>query len=184
MSTFKIMKVEDFGHEIITFRTSRVCSFLGALFILAGLGIVFQLMVGKLFFTLFSFCIFCLVVAGAFIMAGLVLVTYRKTVTMNSFEEKVELLESSILGVRTTAFHFNEIMNIELTRDSECIFSNHAKLWVVKAYLHHEDFVVEKIFATVNPTEAKYAAETLASAANKELIISCLQEERLIFSRT
>jgi hypothetical protein len=116
-------------------------------------------------------------------MAGLVLVTYKKTVTMSSIEKKVILKESSILGLRTTAFHFDEIMSVELTRDSECLLSNHANLWVVKAYLHHEDFAVEKIFTTISPTEAKYAAQTLAFAADKELVISCQQKEQLIFSK-
>ncbi|GAB4269672.1 MAG: hypothetical protein Kow0029_05830 [Candidatus Rifleibacteriota bacterium] len=183
LSTFKVMKVEDYGNDVVTFRTSRVCTLLGALFIFAGLGIVFQLLVGKLFFTLFSFCLFCLFVSGGFLLAGLILVTYNKTVKMNVAEQKVVLLESSLLGARSTAFHFNELMSVELTRESECIFSNHGKLWVVKAYLHHEDFAVERIFATINPVEAKQAAETLAHAAGKELIISCQQEERLIFGR-
>lgn len=183
LSAFKVMKFEDLGQDVAIFRTSRVCRVLGSLFILAGLGIVFQIFLGKLFFSMFSFCLFCLAVSGAFLLAGLVLFTYRKTVIMNSSEQKVLLEESSILGIRSTAFHFDEIMSVELTRDSECFLSNHGNLWVVKVYLHHEEFAIEKIFTTINPTEAKHAAQTLAYAARKELIISCLPEERMILGR-
>jgi hypothetical protein len=177
------MTVEGYGQNVTTFRTSRVCLVLGSLFILAGLGIAFQLLFGKQFFSLFSFCIFGLIVSGLFIMAGLILVTYKKTVSIYHREQKVMLTESSILGMRTTAFHFNEIMNVELSKDCECFFSSHAKLWVVKVYLQHEEFAVEKVFTTISPSEAKNAAETIAFASGREMIISCLQEERLIFSR-
>jgi hypothetical protein len=182
-SAFKVMKFEDFGQDVAIFRTSRVCRVLGGLFIFAGLGIVFKLLVGKLFFSMFSFCLFSLAVAGAFLLAGLVLFTYRKTVIMNSSEQKVLLEESSILGIRSTAFHFDEIMSVELTRDSECFLSNTGTLWVVKVYLQHDDFSVEKVFATINPAEAKHAAQTIAYAACKDLIISCQPEERMVLGR-
>jgi hypothetical protein len=177
------MKVEDYGLDITTFRTSRVCSVLGSLFFLAGIGILFQLLAGKYFYSLPSFCVFCLVISGLFFLAGLVLITYKKTVRIHKIERKVVLSESSILGMRTTAFHFDEIMNIELTKDGDCILKNHATLWMVKVYLQHEHFAVEKVFVTVNPSEAKQAAESLAFIAGKELVISCRQEERLILSK-
>lgn len=183
LSAFKVMKFEDFGQDVVVFRTSRVCRVLGSLFGFAGLGIVFQLLAGRAFLSMFSFCLFSLAVAGFFLLAGLVLITYKKTVTMDLGQHRVSLEETSIIGIRTAAFHFDEIMSVELTRDSECLFSNNASLWVVKVYLHHEDFSVEKIFATINPAEAKQAAETLAYAACKELVISCQPEERLIFGR-
>ena len=183
MSAFKVMKFEDFGQDIVVFRTSRVCKVLGMLFALAGAGIIFQTLVGKAFFNMFSFCVFSLSVAVLFLVAALILLTYKKSVTMDLKEQKVTLEELSILGIRSTAFHFDEIMNVELTRDSECLLSNHASMWVVKAYLQHEDFSVEKIFATISPAEAKHAAQTLAYAAGKDLVISCQPEEQLIFGR-
>ncbi len=182
LSVFKAMKFEDFSQDVAVFRTSRVCRVLGGLFLFAGLSIIFKILFGKIMLN-FYFCTFSLIVAGIFLMAGLVLVTYRKTVTMNSFEKKVMMEETSILGIRSTAFHFDEIMSVEVARDSECFLSNHATMWVVKAYLQHDDFTVEKIFATISPTEAKSAAQALAFAAGKDLVISCRPEERLIFGR-
>ncbi len=184
LSSFKVMNVHDFDDEIITFRTSRACSVLGVLFIIAGAGILYQLLAGKLFFTLFTFCLFCLVVAAGFLLAGLVLITYRKSVSLDKMQKKIELEESSILGVRITAFHFDEVMNVELTRDSECLCSKNASLWVVKVYVRHNNgFSVEKLFASVSPAEAKYAAESISMACRKELVISCMTNERLIFSQ-
>lgn len=184
LSSFKVMKVEDLDQDIITFRTSRACSVLGVLFLIAGAGIIFQLLAGKLFFTLFAFCLFCLVVSAAFLLAGLILLTYRKSVSLDKMQQKIELEESSILGVRITAFHFEEVMNIELTRDSECLGTKNASLWLVKAYVcHPHGFSVEKLFASVSPSEAKYVAETISCACQKELVISCMTNERLIFSQ-
>lgn len=183
-STFKVMKVEESEDDVIVLRTSRVCGVLGMLFILAGLGILFQLYVGGQFASLFVFCLFGLMVAVAFLLAGLVLVTYRKIVTVSGQSEKITLLESSILGVRTAAYDFAEITNVELTRDCECILANHARMWLVKLYICHGDSVtVERIFATVSPYDAKQAAENVAFAADKELIISCLKNEKMIFGQ-
>ncbi|MGM0599792.1 MAG: hypothetical protein ACQETH_08245 [Candidatus Rifleibacteriota bacterium] len=183
LSTFKVMKMEDYDSDIVTFRTSKVCSVLGGLFILAGSGIMIQILVRKLFFTLFSFCLFCSVVSVAFMMAGIILFSYKKYVTMDTRDKKFTLKETSIHGIRNSAFHFDEIMSIELTRDSECVLANHASLWVVKVYLQHEGFAVEKIFATINPLEGKHAAETIAEACDKEMVISCQPNEKLLFSR-
>ncbi len=184
LSSFKVMKVEDNGGDVITFRTSRACVLLGAMFIVAGIGIITQLLRGKLFFSLFEFCICCLAVSAAFILAGLVLVTYRKRVDIFRSQFKIALLESSILGVRSTACHFDEVLNVELTRNSECFFSNSASLWVVKVFVRDGDsFAVEKVFSSICAREAKSAAETIAFVSGKELIFSCMPEERLILSR-
>ncbi len=183
LSTFKVMKSEDFGGDTITFRTSRVCSVLGFLFLVAGLGIILQLWSGKHLLTMPWFCVICFVVSLGFIMAGLILVSYRKYVTLSKTAQKIELTESSILGVRATAFHFNEITNFELTKDCECLFSTHANLWVIKAYVEHgKSISVEKLFASISPVEAKKAAETLSFCVGRELVISCKPNERLIFS--
>lgn len=185
LSSFKVMKVDESEDDVIVLRTSRVCGVLGMLFILAGLGILFQLYIGRQFVSLFAFCLFGFMVAVAFIIAGLVLVTYRKNVRLCKQSKKISLLESSILGVRTTAYDFDEITNVELTRDCECILANHARMWLVKLYVCHGDSItVERVFATVSPYDAKQAAESIAFAANKELIISCLKNEKMIFSRT
>lgn len=184
LSSFKVMSVQGIDQDIVTFRTSRACSVLGILFMLAGAGIIYLLLAGRLFFTLFTFCLFCLFVSAAFLLAGLILMTYRKSVSLDRMQKKIELEESSILGVRLTAFHFDEVMNIELTRDSECICAKHASLWLVKAYIRHcSGFSVEKLFASVSPSEAKYVAETISISCHKELIISCMTNERLIFSQ-
>jgi hypothetical protein len=183
LSTFKVMKMEDYDTDIVTFRTSKVCNVLGSLFLLAGSGIMIQILVRKLFFSMFNFCLFCSVVSAGFLMAGIILVSYKKYVTMNTKEQKFVLNERSIHGIRNSAFHFDEIMSIELTRDSECVLANHASLWVIKVYLQHDGFAVEKIYATINPLEGKKAAETIAEACGKELVISCQPEEKLLFSR-
>jgi len=184
LSSFKVMSVQGIDQDLVTFRTSRACSVLGILFMLAGAGIIYLLLAGRLFFTLFTFCLFCLFVSAAFMLAGLILMTYRKSVSLDRMQKKIELEESSILGVRLTAFHFDEVMNIELTRDSECICAKHASLWLVKAYIRHcSGFSVEKLFASVSPSEAKYVAETISISCHKELIISCMTNERLIFSQ-
>jgi hypothetical protein len=178
------MKVEDNGGDVITFRTSRACVLLGALFIFAGIGIITQLLRGKLFFSLFEFCMCCLAVSAAFILAGLVLVTYRKRVELVRSQRKISLLESSILGVRSTACHFDELLNVELTKSSECVFTNTPSLWVVKVFIRDgESFLVEKVFSTICAREAKFAAETIAFTTGKELVFSCMPEERLILSR-
>jgi hypothetical protein len=154
------------------------------MFIFAGAGIIAQLLWGNLFFSLFAFCLCCLLVAAGFILAGLVLATYRRTVRIDKESRRIELRESSILGVRDTAFHFEELLNVELTRDSECFLAKSASLWLVKIYVCHCDsFSVERVFATISPAEAKFAAETIAFAAQKELVLSCMPEERLVFSR-
>ncbi len=184
LSSFKVMNVQGLDQDIITFRTTRACSVLGLLFLFAGSAIIYQLMAGRLFFSLFTFCIFGLLVAFAFILSGLILFTYRKSASLDKMQQKIILDESSLLGVRITAFHFNEVMNVELTRDSECFCSSHASLWIVKAYVSHGGgFSVEKVFASVSPSEAKYVAETISLACRKELVISCMTNERLIFSR-
>ncbi|NLF95238.1 MAG: hypothetical protein GX569_00780 [Candidatus Riflebacteria bacterium] len=178
------MKVEDNGGDVVTFRTSRACVLLGALFIFAGIGIITQLLRGKLFFSLFEFCICCLAVSAGFILAGLVLVTYRKRVDIYRSQFKIALLESSILGVRSTACHFDEVLNVELARSSECIFTNTASLWVVKVFVRDGDgFAVERVFSSICAREAKLAAESIAFVAGKELVFSCMPEERLILSR-
>lgn len=184
LSSFKVMQVQNCDHEVITFSTSRACGVLGVMFVFAGLAIISQLLLGNLFSELFVFCLFCLFVSAAFILAGLVLATYRRTVKVDKGLRKIDLSESSILGVRTTAFHFEDLLSVELTRDSECLFSKSASLWVVKAYIsHYDNIAVEKVFSSICPNDAKYAAETIAYAANKELVISCMPEERLVFSR-
>lgn len=185
LSTFKGMKVEEsFSGDEITFRTSRVCRVLGFLFFTAGIGIIFQLLIYKLFFTLFSFCVFCFVVAFGFMFAGVILMSYKKKVVFNKAKQKFELSESSILGVRKASYHFNEVLNFELTKSSECIFSNKANLWVVKAYFkYHNDFTVEKIFTSLSPLDAKDAAEVIGYIVNKEVVISCQPEEKLNFIR-
>jgi hypothetical protein len=178
------MNIQGIDQDVVTFRTTRACSVLGVLFLFAGAAIIYQLLAGKLFFSLFAFCVFCLLVASGFILAGLILVTYRKSASLDKMQQKIVLEESSILGVRITAFHFDEVMNVELTRDSECFCSNHASLWIVKTYVSHGGgFSVEKVFASVSPAEAKYVAETVSIACRKELVISCMTNERLIFSR-
>ncbi len=184
LSSFKVMKIEDNGSDTITLRTSRACALLGALFIFAGVCVIAQLLRGKLFFSLFAFCMGCLAVSAAFILAGLVLVTYRKHVSLIRSQSKISLLESSILGVRSTACHFDELLNVELTRNSECVFTNTANLWVVKVFIKDGDgFSVEKVFSSICAREAKFAAETIAMTTGKELVVSCMPEERLILSR-
>ncbi|EKD84085.1 MAG: hypothetical protein ACD_39C00254G0001 [uncultured bacterium] len=94
------------------------------------------------------------------------------------------MLESSILGVRSTAYHFDELLNVELTRNSECFLTNTANLWVVKVFINDGDgFSVERVFSSICAREAKYAAEIIAVATGKELIVSCMPEERLILGR-
>jgi len=184
LSSFKVMKIEGHDSDTVSFRTSRACVLLGALFIFAGIGIIIQLLRGKLFFSLFWFCLFCLAVSAGFILAGLVLITYRKYVGITRSQRKIALMESSILGVRSSAYHFDELMNVELTRDSECFLTNTANLWVVKLFFNDGDgFVVERVFSSICAREAKYAAEIIAIATGKELVVSCMPEERLILSR-
>lgn len=183
LSSFKVMKIEDSDKDVITLRTSRACVFLGLLFGFAGGAIMCQLLIGNLFPVLFRFCLFALFVAAGFLLAGLILITYRKSVVLNKLQQKILLEESSILGLRKTAFHFEDILKLELTRDSECICAKSASLWLVKAYVrHYDNFSVEKVFSSVSPVDAKFVAESLAFATNKELIISCQPTERLIFS--
>ncbi len=178
------MNVHDLDQDVITFRTSRACSVLGILFLIAGTSIIYKLLAGELFFSLFAFCLFCLVVAAGFLLGGLVLVTYCKAVSLDRMLKKIVLEESSILGVRQTAFHFDEIMNVELTRDSECFCAKNASLWLVKVYVRQsKGFAVEKLFASINPSETKYVAESISMACRKELVISCMTSERLIFNQ-
>ncbi|MBU1108692.1 MAG: hypothetical protein KKB51_18595 [Candidatus Riflebacteria bacterium] len=178
------MKIEDHDGDSIVFRTSRVCVLLGALFVIAGVGIIFRLLGDKQFFSLFTFCMVCLAVSAAFILLGLVLVTYRKNVSISRSQRKIALLESSILGVRSTAYHFDDLMNIELTRASECFLTNTANIWEVKIFINHgDDFSVEKVFSSICTREARLAADTIACATGKELVISCMPEERLILRR-
>jgi hypothetical protein len=184
LSSFKVMKVEDDGRDILTFRTSRACVLLGALFILAGGGIIAQLLGGRLFFSLFKFCMVSLAISAAFILAGLILITYRKRVDLIRSQNKIRMVESSILGVRTNACHYDELLSVELTRAAECFLASSPHLWVVKVFIKDgDDFLVEKVFSSISAREAKFAAETIACTTGKELVVSCMPEEKLILSR-
>ncbi len=184
LGSLRAMKLHDCNQQVITFRTSKVCNILGFLFLVAGIAIVAQMLFGKHFYELFTICVLGLIAAAAFILIGLVLFTFNRTVRVDKRYSKVILEESSILGGRRAAFHFQDIVNVELSKDSECFLDKTASLWIVKLYLcHFDDLFVEKVFASLSPTDAKHAAETIAYASGKDLVISCLQQERLVMGR-
>ena len=184
LDTFKVMKVDDFGENLVSFRTSRACPLLGILFLVAGAGIVLQLLVSNQSTSLFSLCAFCSVVAIVFICCGVSLISYRRQVTLDENTNRIEVYESSVIGKRKACYHFSEITNIELARDNECIFSLHAKLWVVRTYVrHHDVFIIEKVFSSLDLSEARRAADKLSFATQTKVAYTSDDTQSLGISR-
>lgn len=185
LSGFKAMVEEEPANDVVVFRTSRVGLVLGVLFILAGVGIVSQVLASKFFASSIGFCVFSLLISGFFICVGAVLAAYGKKVLVDFAESKINLLESSIYGLRSKSFHFDDIMSVEVSRDSKCLLSQHASLWVVKVFLANgsSDFAVEKIFASTSAFETKDVAETIAFKIGKRPFFSCQASEMLMLGQ-
>lgn len=171
-STFKVMSVDNLGSDNFSFRTTRACFTLGLLFMLAGLGIVFQLIAAKYSHSLPAFCAVCFIVAVVFMICGITLMVYKRRVCVSEGDQKIEVVESCLTGSRKAVYHFSEITNIELVRDNKCIFSLHAKLWIVRAYVkHYNTIFTEKLFACMNLSEARKVAERLSYTTHANIVV-------------
>lgn len=172
-SIFKAMKVKNITADKFSFRTSRSCYVLGCLFIMAGLGIMFQVFINAFSTSLMSFCFGCLIVALLFIFSGVTLIIYRRKVNINVSSQKIDISQSGISGYRRSTYHFSEISSLELAKDNECLLSLHTDLWIVRGYIkHHRTIFVERLFATMSFSEAKEIMEKLSYTIKANAIIS------------
>lgn len=178
------MKLENESENVDLLRTSRVTTLLGVLFIISGLGMLLRVFLSNHFKTMPSICFFVAAVAILFIVAGTLLANYRKVVRINREECRIDILESSFLGFKTSAIHFNEVTNVELSRESTGMITSKTNPWIVKIYVSiNNELSVEKVFTSANVYDAHNAAESIAFSTERELFISCDKQEKLIFSR-
>lgn len=183
---FKAMNVELADDSLAIYRTSRASSVLGTMFTLAGISILIKLLLaGSCTSSMFELCIFCLFVALAFILAGIVLISFRKIVRVDKANSKIEIVESSITGFSKSAIHFSDISGLEISRDSSGVWDETTSLWVVRIYVscYGKDGLrhfrkVEKIFSTDSISEARNVADYFARIENVEIIDSSFQENQ------
>ena len=186
LNCFKAMNVEYADDNLAIYRTSRASSVLGTLFTLAGVSILIKMLLpGSCASSLFELCVFCLFVALAFILAGIVLISFRKIVKVDKKNSKIEIVESSITGFSKSALHFSDISGLEISRDSADLFDNSTSLWVVRIYVscYGKDGLrhfrkVEKIFSTDSIDEARNVADYFARIENVEIINSFPQNQK------
>ena len=188
---FKAMNVEFADDSLAIYRTSRASSVLGTMFTLAGVSILIKLLLpGSCASSMFCLCIFCLFVAITFILAGIVLISFRKIVKVDKRNSKIEIVESSITGFSKSAVHFSDISGLEISKDSANVFDEPTGLWVVRIYVscYGKDGLrhfrkVEKIFSTDCFDEARNVADFFARIENVEIINSSFPQEhkKLLF---
>ena len=180
---FKAMNVEFADDSLAIYRTSRASSVLGSMFTLAGVSILIKLLLpGSCASSMFGLCIFCLFVALSFILAGIVLISFRKIVKVDKANSKIEIVESSITGFSKSAVHFSDISGLEISRDtsdSSSVLDEATGLWIVRIYVscYGKDGLrhfrkVEKIFSTDSVDEARSVADYFARIENVEIIDS------------
>lgn len=175
INALKIMKVQDREQDLITFRTSRAERVLGAIFILAGVGMCCFMALSKFFDAMRNFCFFSLVVSVVFVLVGLVLSTNKKCVIIDKVLRKIELEEYCQLCYRVATIHFDEILKFELTKSSERFCTSSMGVWVIKAYIKRSGattFTVENVFYSVSLQEAQDVAKLLSISCRKEALIN------------
>ena len=189
LNCFKAMNVEYTDECLAIYRTSRVFSVLGGLFTFAGVAILLKLLFpGSCASSLFGLCIFCLFVAIGFILAGIILISFRKIVKVDKNNSKIEIIESSITGFSKSSIHFSDISGLEISKDSENVFGEASGLWIVRIYVSKigKDGLrhfrkVEKIFATDCLEEARIVADYFAKKENVDYVSSYPRENKLVF---
>lgn len=183
MCVLNFLKAMDAKHcddATVIYRTTPTVSVLGGLFLLAGVGII-----ARLFFpgcsvsSLFTFCMFCLFIAMFFILIGLVLLSYRRVVTIDKVNYKIEVVDSNITGCHESAIHFEDISALEIAMDSECIFGEESGLWMVRVYVcklscdgDRRLCKVEKLITTADFHEVREVADYFARLGNVEIVNS------------
>ena len=182
---FKAMNVEFADDSVAIYRTSRASSVLGGLFTLAGVSILIKLLLpGSCASSMFELCIFCLFVALFFIIAGIILFSFRKIVKEDKANSKIEIVESSITGFSKSAIHFSDISGLEISKDPSDLLDDATGLWIVRIYVscYGKDGLrhfrkVEKIFSTDSVVEARNVAEFFARIENVEIIDSSFTQQ-------
>ncbi len=185
---FKAMNVDFADDSIAIYRTTRASSVIGTLFTLAGVSILIELLLpSSCAHSMFTLCVICLFVAVAFILAGIILISFCKIVRVDKKNSKIEIVESSITGFSKSAVHFSDISGLEISKDSENVnlFDEPAGLWVVRIYVscYGKDGLrhfrkVEKIFSTDSFDEARNVADYFARIENVEIINSFPQGQK------
>lgn len=191
LNCFKAMNIEYADDSLAVYRTSRAFSVLGTLFTIAGVSILIKLLLpGSYASSLFGLCIFCLFVSMAFILAGIILISFHKIVRVDKKNSKIEIVDSCITGFCKSAIHFGDISGIEISKEAENFVGDSIGLWTVRLYVssYGKDGLrhfrkVEKIFATDCYDEARNVADFFARIENVEIINSFPQEssKKLLF---
>ncbi|HEY9071448.1 MAG TPA: hypothetical protein VIV61_14410 [Candidatus Ozemobacteraceae bacterium] len=169
----------------MTFRTSRSCSALGAGFLIAGCSMAWQACAGH---TLL--CFFGLVRIGSFGAAllmcviGAMIVSYRKNVVISRARAMIEVEESSMLARTDAAFHFRDVLQIEVCPMAECVLTAKACLWTVKAYVKRgEGLDTIRIFSGRNINEALEAASLFSQLVGCSVVKDVAVLRALSFTR-
>lgn len=165
----KGMKIEDNCPIDVVFRTSRSCSALGSGFILAGLCMAWQIIAGHPLLCFFSLIKFVSIIAAAILaFIGGMIMTYRKNVVISKRDNKIELEEAGLLVHTSAAYHFRDILQIEICPMAECLLTAKACMWSIKAYIRtHEGFGTARLYC------GRSIEDTLEAASLVSQIIGC-----------
>lgn len=180
LNYLKAMDAKRCSDAVSIYRTNPAVSVLGGLFLLAGVGILLRLLFpGCSVSSLFALCVFCLFIAMTFILIGIVLLSYRRVVTIDKANSRIEVVDSSITGYHESAIHFEDISALEITKDSECILGEESGFWNVRVYVcklsgdgERQLCKVEKLISTANFHEAREVADYFARFGNVEIVNS------------
>ncbi|HOY67507.1 MAG TPA: hypothetical protein PLP29_11490 [Candidatus Ozemobacteraceae bacterium] len=185
LSFLKGMKIEDHYPEDVTFRTSRTCSVLGVGFLLAGCSMAWQACAGH---TLL--CFFGLVRIGSLGAAlllcviGAMISSYRKNVVISRDRLRIEVEESSLLTSQHAAYHFQDVLQIEVCPMAECILTAKACLWTIKAYVRRgEGLEAVRLFHGRNVNETLEAASLLSQLVGCSVVKDVAVLRALSFTR-
>lgn len=189
LNCFKAMEIEEVNSDSVTYRTSIAFQIIGAIFLFFGVAILITLIFpGSIVSSMFGLSIVCLFAAMAFLLIGVAMITYQKTVSVDKVNRKIEITDSSILGFHKSNIHFSEISGIEISKDSETFLGDESSLFVVRVYVSKLNIhgirqfsKVERLFETANEYEARDVADYFAKLQNVQVENSYSRKGRLIF---
>lgn len=181
LSFIKGMKVEDNSPFDLTFRTSRSCGFLGVMFIMAGMAILWNILTFRVSGVFLP--VFALFAASSFalITIGLVVLTYKKSVLIRKSDSCIVYNETNLFCTRKAKFHFREVIHIEVCPVAECVVTSRACMWTIKLYLsRHNGFETVRIYSGNTSQQAEEAASML----NKYLDLNAIALNRHSMNRS
>jgi hypothetical protein len=174
ISFLKGMRIEDNCPFDVTFRTSRSCGFLGFLLSLAGLGLGWQVLMGNRFLCFWSPVALGLALLSSILfMTGLLVISYRKSVTINRAAHRIDVWESSFFCRQHAVYDFQEVVDIEIYPLVECFGTSQACMWNIKAYLRRgRGIEAVRVFSGIRQQDAEDAAQLLSQLLNRRFVTS------------